>query len=93
MKTRTGYIQGYNGQVAVTEGQIIIAAELTTQENDVKQLLPMIEKAEDTIAELDLNEKDIGVLLADAGYCSDANMEHIAYSGEVDHLFRLIPSS
>jgi hypothetical protein len=45
MKNRTGYVQGYNGQAVVTESQIIIAAELTTEENDVKQLLPMIEKA------------------------------------------------
>lgn len=77
MKTRTGYIQGYNGQAVVTESQIIIAAELTAQENDVKQLLPMIEKAEDNIAELGLNDEGIGVILADAGYCSDVNMENI----------------
>lgn len=29
MKTRSGYVQGYNAQAAVTEEQIIIAAELT----------------------------------------------------------------
>ena len=81
MKTRTGYVQGYNGQVVVTESQIIIAAELTTQENDVKQLLPMIEKAEENIAELKLNDKGIGVVLADAGYCSDANMENTKLDG------------
>jgi transposase len=81
MKTRTGYVQGYNGQAVVTESQIIIAAELTTQENDVKQLLPMIEKAEENIAELKLNDKGIGVVLADAGYCSDANMENTKLDG------------
>jgi transposase len=81
MKTRRGYIQGYNGQAVVTESQIIIAAELTTQENDVKQLHPMIEKAEENIAELELDDKGIGVVLADAGYCSDANMENIKPDG------------
>jgi len=75
MKTRTGYVQGYNGQAVVTESQIIIAAELTTQQNDVKQMLPMIERAEENIAELKLNDKGIEVVLADAGYCSDTNME------------------
>ena len=50
MKTRSGCVQGYNGQAAVTENQIIIAAELTTEGNDVKQLLPMTEKAEENIA-------------------------------------------
>jgi transposase len=75
MKTRTGYVQGYNGQAMVTESQIIIAAELTKEENDVKQLLPMIGKAEQNIAELEIKDKGIGIVLADAGYCSEKNME------------------
>ncbi|HLF85614.1 MAG TPA: hypothetical protein VI584_00875, partial [Nitrospiria bacterium] len=29
MKTRRGYVQGSSGQAVVTEGQIIVAAELT----------------------------------------------------------------
>ena len=81
MKSRTGYVQGYNGQAVVTESQIIIAAELTTEENDVKQLLPMIEKADENIAGLKLNDKGIGVVLADAGYCSDTNIENISPDG------------
>lgn len=81
MKTRTGYVQGYNGQAMVTEDQIIIAAELTQEENDVKQLIPMMEKAEQSIAELKLTDKGIGAVLADAGYCSDANMENARPDG------------
>ena len=45
MKGRVGYVQGYNGQAVVTEGQIIVAAELTQEENDVQQLDPMVKKA------------------------------------------------
>jgi transposase len=81
MKTRSGYVQGYNGQAMVTEGQIIIAAELTMEENDVKQLIPMIEKAEENIAALEFNDETIGVVLADAGYCSDTNMENTEPDG------------
>lgn len=76
MKTRSGYVQGYNGQAMVTENQIIIAAELTMEENDVKQMIPMIEKAVDNMAALEINDETIGVVLADAGYCSDTNMDH-----------------
>lgn len=76
MKTRSGYVQGYNGQAMVTEGQIIIAAELTMEENDVKQLIPMIEKSVKNMAALEINDETIGVVLADAGYCSDTNMEN-----------------
>ena len=81
MKTRSGYVQGYNGQAMVTEGQIIIAAELTMEANDVRQLLPMIEKAEENIAALEINDETIGVVLADAGYCSDTNMENTEPDG------------
>ena len=65
----------------VTENQIIIAAELTMEENDVKQLIPMIEKAEKNITAFDFNDKGIGVVLADAGYCSDTNMENTGPDG------------
>jgi transposase len=81
MKTRSGYVQGYNGQAMVTEGQIILAAELTTDENDIKQLIPMIEKATEIVAELELKDHAIGIVLADAGYCSDANMANIKPEG------------
>src|SRR3990172_9720909 len=41
MKGMVGYVQGYNG-----EGQIIVAAELTQEENDVQQLDPMVVSTE-----------------------------------------------
>lgn len=85
MKTRSGYVQGYNGQAVVTEAQIIVAAELTTQENDVRQLHPMVKKARENITALKLKEQEIGVVLADAGYCSDANLEKIDPQGP-EHL-------
>ena len=47
MKTRTGYIQGYNGQLAVdTSSQVIVAADLVSDQNDKQQLQP--HDAEDT---------------------------------------------
>ncbi len=85
MKTRSGYVQGYNGQAVVTEEQVVVAAELTTQENDIRQLHPMVEKAQKNIADLKLKEQEIKVVLADAGYCSDANLEKIDPQGP-EHL-------
>ncbi len=75
MKTRSGYVQGYNGQAVVGEGQIIVAAELTIQENDINQLHPMVEKAQETLAALKLKDQEIEVVLANAGYCSEATLE------------------
>lgn len=81
MKTRRGYVQGYNGQAVVNEEQIIIAAELTSQENDIKQLKPMMEKTEQNIEEIGIKEKVIETVLADAGYCSEQNLRTIAGKG------------
>lgn len=72
MKSRQGWVQGYNGQVVVTEDQVILAASLTQDRNDVQQMHPMLAQA---WANLDLIEEDpeLGVALMDAGYWSEAN--------------------
>ena len=38
LKTRQGYVQGYNAQAVVSEGQIIVAVGVTQEANDVQQL-------------------------------------------------------
>lgn len=72
MKGPDGFVQAYNAQVAVNEDQLIIGQAVTQETNDKKQLMPMI-----TII-----EKQSGItpaqLLADAGYCSEANFAAIA---------------
>jgi len=80
MKTRTGYEQGYNAQAVVTEGQIIVAVEVTQEENDVRQLNPMLGKAKDNIESAGL-EARIKVGLADAGYWSENNINESASDG------------
>jgi transposase len=72
MKTRSGYVQGYNAQAAVTEDQIIIAAELTDEANDVGQLHPMLAASRDNLKDVGITER-MGDVLADAGYWSEAN--------------------
>jgi transposase len=73
MKTRKGFVQGYNGQAVVTEQQIIVAADVTQEENDVKQLQPMLSEAEQNLQAVALEEK-IGNAVADAGYLSEDNL-------------------
>lgn len=74
MKTRKGYVQGYNAQLAVTKEQIILAAEVTQDANDMKQLDPMIEAAREN-AEKVLPGSTIGAVLADAGYPGERNVD------------------
>jgi transposase len=73
MKTRTGYVQGYNAQAVVTEDQIIVAADVTQEENDKKQLHPMLENAQAELMSVGVEDK-IGTALQDAGYWSEDNM-------------------
>jgi len=72
MKGPDGFVQAYNVQVAIDEAQLIIGQSVTQDTNDKKQLTPMIT----TIA----HQSGITPtqVLADAGYCSDANLTAIA---------------
>ncbi|MBI4001599.1 MAG: transposase, partial [Nitrospira defluvii] len=73
MKTQAGYIQGYNAQAVVTEAQIIVAAAVTQEANDVRQLHPMLTQAQENLQAIE-HPQAIGTALADAGYCSEANL-------------------
>jgi transposase len=77
MKTRSGFVQGYNAQAVVDQGQVIVAAEVTIEQNDQHQLHPMVEKAKQELAAVAVLPEQIATILADAGYCSDENLEAI----------------
>ena len=78
MKTHRGWLQGYNAQIVVTTGQIIISNDVTTDANDVQQLSPMLAQAQaNVVGVVDETEKDdvpLGAAVADAGYWSEANV-------------------
>jgi len=73
LKTRDGFIQGYNGQAAVDGAhQIIVAQTLTNSSSDQAQLAPLLDGIR---ANLGRNPDEVS---ADAGYCSDANLRTVA---------------
>ena len=72
MKGPDGFVQAYNVQVAVDDLQLIVGQAVTQETNDKKQLMPMIT----TIAQQSGDTPT--QVLADAGYCSDANLTAIA---------------
>jgi len=76
MKTRKGYVQGLNAQAAVTEDQVIVAEDVTQQENDKQQLHPMLDQAEANRQAVGVKET-MGTALADAGYSSDDNFRKV----------------
>ena len=68
--TRKGWVQGYNGQAAAdVKSQVIVAQDVTSQENDVNQLAPML-----TCCEAQAGRQPSQVV-ADAGYWSEANAQ------------------
>ena len=72
LKTKDGYIQGYNAQAAVDgEAQIIVAQILTNASSDQAQLAPLLDGIR---ANLGRNPDEAS---ADAGYCSAANLRTI----------------
>ncbi|MDQ3344981.1 MAG: transposase, partial [Chloroflexota bacterium] len=72
MKGPDGFVQAYNVQIAVDELQLIVGHAVTQQTNDKKQLLPMITLIAQQAGDMPSQ------VLADAGYCSDANITAIA---------------
>ena len=75
MKTRRGWVQGYNAQAVVTPDQIILAAEVTTEANDVRQLTGMLNQAQANVAAVMGEDAALGAAVADAGYWSEANAD------------------
>ena len=74
-----GFVQGYNGQTAVNENQIVLAAEITNLSTDFSQLSPMVNA---TLQELRrAGIADVGRLVtavaADAGYWNEQQMDDV----------------
>ena len=78
MRTRTGFVQGYNTQLAVTDDHLITAVRVTNDVTDTDQLMPMISQVQHTVQKLRKAAARpgmrIGTVLADGGYASEANL-------------------
>jgi hypothetical protein len=79
VKTPRGWVQGYNAQAVTTEGQIVVAAELTNSSADFGQIGPAVDapRRELTAAGSDPPR----VVLADAGYWHGDQMQTLAADG------------
>ncbi len=77
MKTNDGFQFAYNAQAVVDEGsQVIVTTKVTQAATDVNELIPMIEATTTSLKAANITRSP-RVLLADAGYCSEANLGHI----------------
>jgi transposase len=80
VKGLRGFIQGYNAQAVTNEHQIVIAAEVMTAAPDFGHLEPMLDAAQRELHAAGVSDRP-EVLLADAGYWHQQQMEHIIDRG------------
>jgi transposase len=73
MPTKNGFEQCFNAQAAVdAEAQVIVACDVVATNADCPQLLPMVDRIKANLG------RKPSVCSADAGYCSEANLEGMA---------------
>ena len=76
MKSKDGFVQAYHAQAAVDgEAQIIVAQDVTQQATAKQQLVAMTDAIEANLG------RNPAQLFADAGYCSEANLEALEARG------------
>ncbi len=73
MSTKDGWVQGYNAQAFVNPKQIVLAVDVSQNVNDVELYQPMNEQLTHTLQAAGIDD-EIELVLADAGYDSDANL-------------------
>ena len=75
-------MQGYNSQAVGSERQIVIAAEVTVDSPDFEHLEPMVSATRTELAAAGIADAP-EVVLADAGYWHQAQMESLTGDGTV----------
>jgi DDE family transposase len=73
MKTKDGWVQGYNAQAIVNQHQIVLACDVSQDAGDVELFGPMNDTLARTLAAAAITA-EVELVLADAGYCSEANL-------------------
>jgi type IV secretory pathway protease TraF len=80
VKTVRWVIQGYNPQAVVNDQHVVLAAELTADSSDFGHLEPMVAATRAELEKAGVDEQP-GVLLADAGYWHNEQMDNVTASG------------
>jgi len=70
MRNQKGYLAGYNGQLVVTGGQVIVGAMLSQHPVDRTLLHPLLDTCRQQLTEAGIKPR-LRTVLADAGYVSE----------------------
>jgi hypothetical protein len=80
MRNQKGYVAGYNGQLAVTAGQVIVGAMLSQHPVDRTLLHPLLDACRQQLAEAGIDPR-LRTVLADAGYASEETFARAGADG------------
>jgi transposase len=80
VKTSRGWVQGYNAQAATNTKHIVIAAEVNADSPDFGHLQPMVDATQRELRAIGIDQPP-EVVLADAGYWHQDQMENIINRG------------
>src|SRR3954453_16889766 len=80
VKTSRGWVQGYNAQLVTTAEQSVIAAEVNVDSPDFGPPEPMVRAAQEELARACVKQLP-EVVLADAGYWHQVQMERLVSDG------------
>jgi transposase len=80
VKTVRWVVQGYNPQAVVNENHLVLAAEITADSSDFGHLEPMLTATRSELEQAGICDQP-EVLLADAGYWHNEQMDNVTASG------------
>jgi transposase len=87
IKAHVDFVQGYNAQAVVDEGQIVLAAEITNTTVDWSQLAPMVTAALQELEQAGVSGR-VETALADTQYWNEQHMDEVIAN---EHVQVLIP--
>jgi transposase len=72
LKTKGGFVQGYNAQAVATTDQVVVAASVTNGANDATAFAPVLNEAKVNLRRAG-SRRRVQTVVADAGYWSNDN--------------------
>ncbi len=81
-----GWDQSGNAQAVANEDQVIVAADVTDQANDVRQVEPMVSQTLENTSDVGIDDS-VNAFTADAGYFSEDNVESAEAHDRIDDVY------
>ena len=80
MRAPSGWVQGYNAQLAVDESHLIVACDVSQDGFDNHQFAHMIARTEQALGEAGVS-RPVGCFLADGGYWKGETIDELQDTG------------